>query len=264
MNEMIPVSSRRGPRLFAKVPEITAYFWIVKLLTTAMGEATSDYLVYHMNPYLAVVLGGIGFVASLVLQFAVRRYVAWIYWLLVVMVAVFGTMVADATHIVLAIPYYVSTLAFAVTLVGVFATWYRVEGTLSIHSIYTRRREMFYWAAVLATFALGTAAGDMTAMTLHLGYLASGVLFAGLFLLPALGYWLLGLSEIVAFWFAYIMTRPLGASFADWFGMPPSVGGLGYGKGLVSVVLTGLIVILVAYLSVTQKDVPKDSTMEGL
>ncbi|KLU63492.1 hypothetical protein CEB3_c01590 [Peptococcaceae bacterium CEB3] len=245
-------------RLVTKVPEVTVYFWIVKLLTTAMGEATSDYLVYHMNPYLAVVLGGIGFVASLILQFAVRKYIARVYWLLVVMVAIFGTMVADATHIVLGIPYYVTTISFAVILTVVLTTWYRSEGTLSIHSIYTRRREMFYWATVLATFALGTATGDMTAMTLHLGYFASGVVFAVLFLLPWLLRRMFGLNEVFCFWFAYIMTRPLGASFADWFGMPHSVGGLQYGRGLVSIVLTVFIVILVAYLTVTRKDVQRE------
>ncbi|WP_245926184.1 hypothetical protein [Sulfoacidibacillus thermotolerans] len=251
----------------SKVPEITAYFWIIKLLTTAMGEATSDYLVYHINPYVAVVLGGIGFIASLMLQFAVRRYVAWIYWLLVVMVAVFGTMVADAIHVVLGVPYAVSTIAFAVVLTVVLSSWYRVEKTLSIHSIHTRRREMFYWATVLATFALGTATGDMTATTLHLGYLASGVLFTLLFVLPALGYWLFRLNATFSFWLAYVMTRPLGASFADFFGMPRDVGGLGYGKGIVSIVLTICIVLLVGYLTVTRKDVLQDpgtQVLEGL
>ena len=242
-----------------KVPEITIYFWIIKLLTTAMGESTSDYLVYHINPYLAVILGAVGFVAALILQFSVRKYVAWIYWLLVVMVAIFGTMVADVIHIVLGVPYYASTIAFAITLTVVFLTWYKVEKTLSIHSIYTRRREAFYWLAVLATFAMGTATGDMTAMTLHLGYLASGILFIVLFVLPAVGYLLLGLNEIFAFWFAYIMTRPLGASFADWFGKPKSITGLGYGDGIVVAVLTILIVILVGYLSVTHRDVQREA-----
>jgi len=255
MNQSFPVTGSRGQRLLTKVPEITVYFWIVKLLTTAMGESTSDYLVYHINPYLAVVLGGIGFVIALILQFAVRKYVAWIYWLMVVMVAVFGTMVADVTHIVMGVPYYASTIAFAIILTVVFTAWRKVEKTLSIHSIYTSRREVFYWAAVLATFALGTATGDMTAMTLHMGYLASGVLFAVLFVLPALGYFLFGLNEIFAFWFAYVMTRPLGASFADWFGKPPSITGLGYGDKSVSLVLTVLIVLFVGYLTVSHKDV---------
>ena len=161
-------------------------------------------------------LGGIGLVAALVLQFSVRRYVAWIYWLAVVMVAIFGTMAADILHIGLGVPYIVSTTFFVLTLATIFVVWYLTEKTLSIHSITTRRREMFYWATVMATFALGTAAGDMTAITLHLGYFSSGVMFAILFAITALAYWLVKLNGIIAFWLAYILTRPLGASFADW------------------------------------------------
>lgn len=238
-----------------KVPEVTIYFWIIKLLTTGMGETTSDYLVYHVNPYLAVALGGFGLVVALLLQLVTNRYVAWIYWLAVVMVAIFGTMVADVIHIVLGIPYLVSTVFFAVALTIVFVAWYAVEKTLSIHSIYTPRRELFYWAAIMVTFALGTAAGDMTASTLRLGYLASGVLFAVLFALPALGYWLARLNPIFAFWFAYIMTRPLGASFADWFGKPRSFSGMGLGTGLISLILAVMIIGFVGYLTVTRKDI---------
>src|ERR1700730_3151363 len=236
-----------------KVPEVTIYFWIVKLLTTAMGESTSDYLVFHINPYIAVAVGGIGLIASLVLQLLVRRYVAWIYWLAVVMVAIFGTMAADVLHVVLGIPYIVSTIFFVDVLAIVFVVWYASERTLSIHSINTPRRELFYWATVMATFALGTAAGDLTASTLGLGYFSSGVLFAVLFAVPALAYWLFGLNEIAAFWFAYIMTRPLGASFADWFGKS-SLGGLGLGDTKVALVLTILIIGFVGYLTVTRKD----------
>lgn len=174
------------------------------------------------------------------------------------MVAIFGTMVADVTHIVLGVPYALSTIAFAVLLVAVFFTWYKVENTLSIHSITTRRRELFYWAAVLATFAMGTAAGDMSAITLHLGYFASGVLFTLLFLLPALGYFLFRLHPILMFWISYVMTRPLGASFADWFGKPPSISGLGYGDGLVSFVFLVFIIGFVGYVSVARKDIQRD------
>src|SRR5205823_11208944 len=150
-------------RVMRKVPEVTIYFWIIKLLSTAMGESTSDYLVYHVNPYIAVALGSLGLIASLVLQLLVRRYVAWIYWLAVVMVAIFGTMAADVVHIVLGIPYLVSTICFSIALIVSFYVWYKIEKTLSIHSIYTPRRELFYWITVITTFALGTAAGDMTA-----------------------------------------------------------------------------------------------------
>lgn len=257
MAKPLSVTMTQSAQMLVKVPEITLYFWIVKILTTAMGESTSDYLVYHINPYVAVMLGAVGFVIALVLQFSVRKYVAWIYWLLVVMVAIFGTMVADVTHIVLGVPYWASTIAFAIILTAVFTTWYRVERTLSIHSIYTYRREVFYWLAVLATFAMGTATGDMTAMTLHLGYLASGILFALLFLLPGLLLWRFRLNAIFAFWFAYVMTRPLGASLADWLGKPHNISGLGYGDGIVTTVFTILIVAFVGYLTVSRRDVQR-------
>ncbi len=242
-------------RALRKVPEVTVYFWIIKLLTTAMGESTSDSLVNHLGPTMAVALGGIGLAVALVLQFAVRRYVAWIYWLAVVMVAIFGTMAADVVHIGLDVPYLVSTVFFTVALAVIFVVWYMTEKTLSIHSISTPRREMFYWATVVTTFALGTAAGDMTATTLGWGYFSSGVLFAVLIALPALGYWLLGLNEILAFWFAYIVTRPLGASFADWAGKPYDAGGVGLGRVQVSLGLAILIIGFVGYLTVTRKDI---------
>jgi uncharacterized membrane-anchored protein len=243
-----------------KVPEVTIFFWIIKLLTTGMGETTSDYLVFHINPYLAVALGGIGLVTSLLLQLLVRRYVAWIYWLAVVMVAIFGTMAADVVHIVLGVPYLDSSVAFAAALAVIFVSWYATEKTLSIHSIYTPRRELFYWATIMATFALGTAVGDMTASTFGLGYFASGLLFAVLFALPALGYRLFRLNAIFAFWFAYVMTRPLGASFADWFGKPRSISGLGLGTGLISLILAVVIIGFVGYLTVTHVDVKDTAT----
>ena len=245
--------SRQALQAMRKVPEVTIYFWIIKLLTTAMGESTTDYLVYHINPYIAVTLGGIGLALALVLQFFVRRYIPWVYWLAVLMVAIFGTMAADVVHIVLGIPYLISTFFFAVVLAIVFVVWYASEKTLSIHSITTRRRELFYWATVMVTFALGTAAGDMTAATLGLGYFSSGVLFAILIAVPALAYFFLGLNQVAAFWFAYIVTRPLGASFADW-SAKPTLGGIGMGDGKVSLVLAVLIISFVAYLTITRKD----------
>jgi uncharacterized membrane-anchored protein len=246
--------SSLGSRVALKVPEITVFFWIVKLLTTALGESTSDYLVFQIDPHVAVVLGFLGLGIALILQFLARRYIAWIYWLTVVMVAVFGTMAADVMHVVLHIPYVVSTVFFAAALAVVFTVWYRTERTLSIHTIYPGRREIFYWATVMATFALGTAAGDMTASTFALGYFASLILFAVLFALPGIAYRTFGLNEVAAFWIAYIITRPLGASFADWVGKP-YLGGLGLGDGLVSIVLTIPFVVLVAYLSISRVDV---------
>jgi len=248
-------------RTLRKVPEITIYFWIIKLLTTALGESTSDYLVHQIDPVMAVVLGFIGFAIAVVLQFKVRRYIPWIYWFTVTMVALFGTMAADVIHIVLKVPYAISTVFFAVVLAIIFLTWYKVEKTLSIHSIHTPRREIFYWIAVIATFALGTAAGDWTAITLKLGFLTSGVLFALLFAIPAIAYWKLGLNGIIAFWFAYIMTRPFGASFADLFGKAKAAGGLGYGNGLVSAVLLILIIGFVSYLAVSRKDIKSNQSV---
>lgn len=232
-----------------KVPEITAVFWIAKVLTTGMGETTSDFFVRLIDPVVAVAIGFVGLLIALAIQFAVRRYIPWAYWFAVVMVSVFGTMAADVLHIVIGIPYLVSTVFFLVVLAVIFVLWYVSEKTLSIHSIRTRRREAFYWAAVLATFALGTAAGDMTATTLHLGYFASGVMFAVIFAFPAIGYRWFRLNAVTAFWFAYIVTRPLGASFADWMGVSHARGGLDWGTGPVSLVLLALIVALVAYMA---------------
>lgn len=237
-----------------KVPRITVYFWIIKILTTAMGEATSDYLVHRFNPYFAVIGGFLAFVGAMAIQFRMRSYVPWAYWLAVAMVAVFGTMSADVLHVEFGVPYIVSTILFAIALAIVFTAWYRTEGTLSIHSIYTRRREAFYWAAVLATFAMGTAAGDLAAYTARLGFFSAGLLFAAVFAIPGLAYRFAKLNAIVAFWFAYVMTRPLGASFADWTGKSRHAGGLGYGDGPVAGVLTIFIVALVVYLSVTGAD----------
>jgi uncharacterized membrane-anchored protein len=233
-----------------KVPEITLLFWVIKVLTTAMGEATSDYLVFQIDPVIAVIVGAIGLAIAMALQLLVRRYRPAAYWLAVAMVAVFGTMGADVVHIGLGIPYVVSTAFFAICLAAIFAVWYATERTLSIHSIYTPRRELFYWATVMVTFALGTAAGDMTASTMGLGYFTSGVMFAVLFVLPGLGYRFIHLNPVLAFWTAYVLTRPFGASFADWAGKAKSLSGLGLGTGEVGVVLTVLIVILVGYLTV--------------
>jgi uncharacterized membrane-anchored protein len=240
-----------------RVPEVTAYFWVIKGLSTALGESTSDYLVHKIHPVPAVGLGFVGFVVALALQFSMRRYMAWTYWFAVVMVGVFGTMCADVLHVGFGVPYIASSVLYAVALVAVFVTWQRTERTLSIHSIDTPRREAFYWAAVVATFAMGTALGDLTAYTFHQGYGRSMVLFALLITIPAIGYRWLGWNPIGSFWFAYVITRPLGASFADWVGKPASVSGLGWGNGRVSLVLTVAIACLVAYLAITRRDVQR-------
>jgi len=246
----------RTPSVLKVPARIAAAFWAIKLLTTAFGESTSDYLVHNVNPYLAVVGGFVVFVVAMTLQLRTDRYVPWVYWLAVAMVAVFGTMAADVLHVEFGVPYLASSALFAVLLVAVFWSWSRVEGTLSIHSITTARRELFYWAAVLATFAMGTALGDLAAYTVKLGFLSAGVVFAVLFALPGLAFLAFRVNPILAFWAAYVTTRPLGASFADWTGKDRSGGGLGWGDGPVAFVLVALIVAGVAYLTVTRSDQP--------
>jgi uncharacterized membrane-anchored protein len=236
-----------------KVPlRITLAFWAIKILTTAMGESTSDYLVHGFNPYAAVLLGFAAFAVAIAIQYRAETYVPWIYWLAVLMVAVFGTMAADVLHVEFQVPYIASTVFFAMSLVVVFVAWHRTERTLSIHSITTTRRETFYWLAVLATFALGTAAGDLAAYTLRLGFFSAGLLFAGAFLVPAVAWRFFGASPILSFWCAYVLTRPLGASFADWTGKSRHAGGLGYGDGPVAFALLLVIAALVAYVSRTE------------
>jgi uncharacterized membrane-anchored protein len=244
-------------RAVVKVAAVTVFFWVIKVLTTAMGEAVSDYLVHRYNPYLAVIAGFVVFVVALGLQFAARRYRSGTYWLAVSMVAVFGTMAADVLHVEFRVPYAVSACLFAAALAVVFGAWYRSEGTLSIKTVTAGTRERYYWAAVLATFAMGTALGDLAAYTLGLGFFSAGILFGVLFALPLLAQRLLGLNSVVAFWLAYVMTRPLGASFADWTGKSRHAGGLGIGDGTVAFVLALLIVAMVAFVAGTGRDRPQ-------
>lgn len=247
---MRPAAVRSPQPLAAKVPEITVLFWVVKVLTTGMGEAASDYL-GAVSIALAGAVGVIGFVVAMWLQLRARRYVPVVYWFAVLMVAVFGTMAADGLHVVLGIPYTISTAFYAIALAVVFVLWRRTEGTLSIHSITTRRREVWYWLTVLLTFALGTALGDLTAFVLKLGYLPSAALFAVVIAVPAVA-WRAGVNPVLTFWAAYVLTRPLGASVADWLGKPKSLaGGLGFGDGTVTAVGFVAFVVLVAIIQRT-------------
>ena len=261
----MPSSHRRffPEPVAAKVPEITLLFWVIKILTTAGGEATSDYLALDLGSRLVAgcIEAGI-FVVALVWQFRTRRYVAAAYWLLAYAIAIFGTGVADALHLFVGIPYAGTTAAWAVVLALVFWLWYRSERTLSIHSIVTQRREIYYWCVVFATFALGTALGDFTAIALQLGFLASGILFFLVILIPAVAWSRFGLNPVVAFWFAYVVTRPLGASFADYFSKPHSLSGLNYGDATVAVITTIMVAVLVAYLSVTRRDIQRPQQPE--
>jgi uncharacterized membrane-anchored protein len=248
-------------RALRKVPEVTAVFWVAKLITTAMGESMSDWLVNKINPYIAVCIGAVGLVVALWLQFRLRKYIPSIYWLTAAMVAIFGTMAADAVHKQLGVPYATSATAFAVALAIIFVAWYKSEGTLSIHSVSTKRREVFYWLTVMATFALGTATGDLTASTFGFGFFPSGLLFIGLILIPAIGFWFFGLGEIAAFWAAYIITRPLGASFADWMGKPRTSTGLGWGDAPVSLGLFLILICVVGYMTYDRRESQREKTL---
>jgi uncharacterized membrane-anchored protein len=249
-----PPQQHQARRAMPKVPEITGIFWALKLLTTGMGESMSDFLGQQSVP-LAGAIGIFGLWLALRLQLRQREYRAVYYWFAVMMVAIFGTMAADGVRDGASIPYAVTTPIFAVAVAAVFFWWYRSEGTLSIHTITTSRGERYYWAAVLATFALGTAAGDLTAISLHLGFFGSVVLFASVIAIPAVGWWRFNMNPIFAFWLAYIVTRPLGASFADWFSKPRSITGLGLGDGTVSGLALVAFIALVAYVAATKPDI---------
>ena len=245
--------SKRAP-IAAKVPEITLLFWVIKLLTTAGGEATSDYLALGSHLVGGVVEVGL-LLIGLVWQFSTRRYTAAAYWFLAYAIAIFGTGVSDTLHLSFGLPYAATTILWAVVLAGVFWFWYRSEGTLSIHSITTTRRECYYWATVFATFALGTALGDFTATSLGLGYLASVFLFAVVIAIPAVCWWKFRMNAILAFWIAYVVTRPLGASVADYLSKPPSTSGAGFGDGRIAVIMTIAVAIGVCYLTLTRSDI---------
>jgi uncharacterized membrane-anchored protein len=251
----VPLIGRIFPApVAAKVPEVIIAFWVVKILTTAGGEATSDYL-----KTLGNIKGGgtevLLFLVGLVLQFSTRRYRAFAYWFLAFAIAIFGTGVSDFLHLDVHIPYAGTTLLWVVILAATFWLWHRSEHTLSIHSITTQRREAFYWATVFATFALGTALGDFTATSLNLGYLASGILFGVVILLPALAWWRFDVNSIAAFWGSYVVTRPLGASFADYISKPRNLSGINFGDGATAVVFGVAVLILVTYLAVVRPDI---------
>jgi uncharacterized membrane-anchored protein len=245
-----------GREMLNKVPEVTLYFWIIKILCTTVGETASDYLTDNVGlgltntTYITAAL----LIATLVAQFRARRYIAPIYWLGIVLISVVGTQITDNLTDNHGVPLVNSTILFSLLLAAVFAVWFASERTLSIHTIFTTRREAFYWLTVLFTFALGTAAGDLAAERLALGYLLSAVMFAALIGLVALCHYRLGLGAVTAFWLAYILTRPLGASLGDFLSQPRASGGLGLGTTVTSLIFLTAIVAVVAYLTVTRRD----------
>lgn len=230
-----------------RVAQVSLVFWVLKILSTGLGETGADYLDHTFEPIAVVAVAFVALLASLIWQLVAKQYSALRYWLTVVMVSVFGTLAADAVHVALGVPYWVSTSVFAISLLLVFALWWRLEGNLQISKVNTLRRELLYWAIVMCTFALGTAAGDWLAMGLSFGFLAAGLVFTVFFVVPLLLNLRSTALATLAFWFAYTFTRPMGASFADWLALPPERGGIGLGTLTVTLVwlaLTGLVLWL--------------------
>jgi uncharacterized membrane-anchored protein len=248
----------RGRRMLNKVPEVTLYFWIIKILCTTVGETAADYLNDNLGFGLTktTYVAGALLVVLLAIQFRLNRYVPAVYWSVVVVISVFGTLITDNLTDRYNVPLTTSTPIFAVALAVVFGAWYASERTLSIHTIFTTRREGFYWLAILFTFALGTAAGDLTAEKLDLGYAVSIAIFGGLIGLVAIAHYAFRVNAVLAFWLAYILTRPLGASIGDFMSQnSKKYGGLGLGTTGTSYIFLGLILALVTYLSLTRRDV---------
>ena len=240
---------------YNRVPKVTFDFWLIKLMAVTMGETAADYLGVNLGLGLtktSLLMGGILLVA-LWFQFRQKRYVPWSYWLAVVLISIVGTLVTDNLVDNFGVPLWTTTIIFTALLAGTFALWYNSEKTLSIHSIFTNRRESFYWLAILFTFALGTAAGDLVAEYFGLGYMATGVLFGMIITSLSLGYFFIGLDAILGFWLVYILTRPLGASFGDFLSQPKEYGGLALGTIITSVIFLGAIAAIVAYRSVTHE-----------
>ena len=249
------ISFKAGEQLLSKVPEITLYFWTIKVLCTTVGETASDFLNVNLNFGLTVtsIVMGILLLIALFFQFRAKRYIPGIYWITVVLISIFGTLVTDNLSDAMHVPLELSTIAFSILLAITFAIWYAKEKTLSIHSIFTKQREAFYWLAILFTFALGTASGDLMAESLGLGYLTTGVIIVATVAFFAIG-WKMGLDSVLAFWIIYIMTRPLGASMGDFLSQPQKYGGLDLGATVTTSIFTGAILTTVLFLSITKKD----------
>src|SRR2546423_9892408 len=243
-------------KMLNKVPEVTVYFWVIKVLCTTVGETASDFLSDNVGLGLTktTFITGALLVATLVFQFRVRRYVPGIYWLGIVLISVVGTQITDNLTDNLGVSLVTTTIVFSIALAVVFSIWYASERTLSIHTIYTTRRESFYWLAVLFTFALGTAAGDVTAERMSFGYACSAVLFAAVIASVALAHYGFRLNAVPAFWMAYILTRPLGASLGDLLSQARADGGLGLGTTVPSAIFLAAILVVVAYLRITRQD----------
>lgn len=245
-----------GRQMLNKVPEITLYFWIIKVLCTTVGETAADFLNTTFNLGLTgtTLIMGTLLIIVLFFQFRFKKYVPGIYWLAVVLISVVGTLITDNLIDNFGVALQTTTIVFSIALAAIFALWYAKEKTLSIHSIYTTRREAFYWLAILFTFALGTAAGDLMAESFKLGYLLSAVLFGASIVAVSVAHFKFKLNAVLAFWIAYILTRPLGASIGDYLSQPHDAGGLGLGTVVTSAIFLVAILITVIYLTTTKKD----------
>lgn len=238
-----------------RVPEITVDFWLIKLMAVTMGETAADFLAVNLGLGLtatSVIMSAI-LIGALVLQFRQKRYIPWSYWLAVVLISIVGTLITDNLVDNFGVSLITTTVFFTIALAVTFAVWYAYERTLSIHEVTTTRREAFYWLAILFTFALGTAAGDLIAEQFALGYMATGILFGMIIASITFGYYVLRLDAILAFWIAYIFTRPLGASFGDLLSQPKEYGGMGLGTILTSAIFLAAIVAIVIYMTVTRE-----------
>jgi len=236
-----------------RVPLVTVDFWLIKLMAVTMGETAADYLAVNLGFGLtatSLIMSAV-LIGALALQFGQKRYVPWSYWLAVVLISIVGTLVTDNLVDNFGISLVTTTVMFTIALAATFAIWFSSEKTLSIHEIFTTRREGFYWLAILFTFALGTAAGDLVAEKFGLGYLSTGILFGLIIGSLAMGYFFLGLDPVLGFWLAYIFTRPLGASFGDLLSQPSRFGGMGLGTIITSAMFLAAIIAIVTYMSVT-------------
>jgi uncharacterized membrane-anchored protein len=240
-----------------KVPEVTIFFWLIKIMATTVGETFADYLNVTLGFGLSKtsVVMTVLLLLALAAQFATRKYIPATYWLAVVLISVLGTLITDNLTDNLGVPLQTATIMFGIALIMVFALWYISEKTLSIHSIVTSRREAFYWLTILFTFALGTAAGDLFSETYQLGYGLSALIFGGLIAVVAVARFSLRVSEVTTFWAAYILTRPLGASIGDYMSQAKEDSGIGLGTTTTSAIFLVLIFVLVGYLAVTRVDV---------
>ena len=249
------IKTNEMKKMLSKVPEVTIFFWIIKVLCTTVGETASDFLNINLGFGLTgtSVIMGVVLAVVLFFQFKAKKYIPGIYWLTVVLISIFGTLVTDNMTDGMGIPLAVSTIVFSIALMITFALWYASEKTLSIHSIFTKRREAFYWLTILFTFALGTATGDLMAESLGFGYLITGILIATVIALVAVA-WRFKMDPILAFWLVYIMTRPLGASLGDYLSQPSTYGGLGLGAAVTSAIFLLAIMATVIFLAVTKKD----------